>query len=308
MDFLSQVIAAVVDDCMVGMIDDVNNLSLAALIHAHKDGPQIAGEWLEERLEAHLDGYRCGREPCTRAWAVGAVLGTETLVQARPVVRDQGTRFADDFLRAPSPCTIAGFAAAEGTARPPRFGITRFHRWIAVRGEGELGGEGPEAIADRRRRLRADLPPFILRSLVDGSDRELAAMAVIARLHQATAMGKTYAEAAVIRDALRAIDELLGESTIHLLVSDGRTVGVLHRGGHALALRPPASGRPRLGLRTSAGSDVEGALLLLFSPEREAASDDGGPRTPKLEDDEALPIADGVFSVGARHPVRIERD
>jgi hypothetical protein len=286
------------------MIKYVNYLSLAALTHTHKDGPQVAGDWLEEAFTAHLGGYTpaspSDRPAATRSWAVGGVLGTETLVQSRPVVRDPATRFTDDFLRAPSQCILAGFVAAQGKARPPRFGVTRFQRWIALAGNTGMEHLGEDDHRALRDRLRGALPPFIQRSLVDGSDRELIGMAAIARLHAATSLGKTYAAPELFREALNAVDASLEEAQVDLLVSDGRTLGVLHRGGRALALRPPAvAGRRPLADGRTLEDAREAALLVLISPPDAA---------PAETDGEAEAIADGVFTVGARHPVRIRRD
>lgn len=292
---------------MVGMIEYVNYIALAAYVHALPKGPGIEAEWLEATLASTLAPFP--RTPTegsaraaagTRAWAIAGVQGTETLVQSRPVVRDPSTRFVDDFLRAPSQCTIAGYSVAEGPlASPPRVAVTRFQRWVAIFAEGELGG-GSVPAADARERLRGELPDFFRRSLADGSDRELVGMATIAKIHAETTLSKSYVPAGVFREALRAIDAAMGAPPrAHILVSDGRSVGLLHRGGELLAVRPPVPTRvPRaIAVPRSEAELQDPALLLIHAPE--------GWSVPHSE---ALRVDEGVLSVVARHPVRIERD
>ncbi len=284
----------------------MNYLSLAALIHTYRDGPQVASDWLEATLEDHLGGFRPPAEGPygTRAWAVGGVLGTESLVQMRPVVRDPSTRFADDFLRAPCQCTVGGFVAARGNGRPPRFGLSRFQRWIALSANSGLG-PAADLDVDRREALRAQvrgaLPDFIRRSLRDGSDRELIGMTLIANLHAATSSGKTYAEPQSIREALRELDAALGKpAAIAVMISDGQTVGILHRGGSARLVEPPAVDRRRALADLKNQENAPHAALLLLSPPEAPP-----PETPKGRLSE---IASEVFTLRARHPVRIDQD
>jgi len=290
---------------MVGIINCMNYLSLMALVHLFKDGPQVPGEWIETTLCEHLGGYYAASDPTprTRAWAVGGVLGRESLVQMRPVVRGESASFTDDFLRAPCQCTIAGFVAAGGASQPPRFGISRFQRWIALTGNQAILPD-PEANASLHRRLREDLPPFIRRTLRDRSDRELLGMSVIASLHAATASSKTYAEPHDFREALRQLDAAIGRpETVDVMVSDGRTVGILHRGGEAYVIEPPAPDRRRLMTSKRPGEDAgeeapDAAFVLLSPPGSPPPSAAGG----------LTAIRDEVFTLRARHPVRIGRD
>jgi len=295
----------VVTQCLIGIIYYVNYLSLAALIHTYRDGPQVASDWLEATLEDHLGGYRPEEGPAvTRAWAVGGVLGTESLVQMRPVVRDLSTRFADDFLRAPCQCTMGGFVAASGSSRPPRFGISRFQRWIALSAGSGLG-PAVELDEDRREALRqrvlGALPSFIRRSLRDGSDRELLGMSLIANLHAATSSGKTYADPQIIRRALRELDAVLGKpAAIAVMISDGQTIGILHRGGSARLVEPPAIERRRALADLANQENAPHAALLLLSPPEAPP-----PEIPKGRLSE---IPNEVFTLRARHPVRIDQD
>ncbi|MEZ4451737.1 MAG: hypothetical protein R3B09_19890 [Nannocystaceae bacterium] len=292
------------------MIEYVNYIALAALVHALPKGPGIEADWLESTLVATLAHYHAGAPEDlaaeahgSRAWAIGGVQGTETLVQSRPVVRDPSTRFVVDFLRAPSQCTIAGYSVAgDLVSVPPRVTITRFQRWVAIFSEGELGGG--EAPADEvRTRLRDELPEFFHRSLADGSDRELVGMSTIAKIHAETTLSKSYVPPEVFRGALRSIDAVLGAPPrAHILVTDGRTVGVLHRGGQMLALRPPVPTRVPRAIAVPRG-EVElhdPALLLVYAPL--------GWGHPPEETAPAAVVDEGVFTASARHPVRIERD
>ena len=282
----------------------MNYLSLAALVHIYRDGPQVPGAWLRTTLSEHLGGYHHDNPAAqTRAWAVGGVLGTESLVQMRPVVRDPQGRFTDDFLRAPCQCTIGGFIAS-GPARPPRFGVTRFQRWIALVGNPGLNpaiDDDPTLHGALREELHRGLSPLFRRSLRDGSDRELLGMAVIAKLHAATSASKTYAPPALLREALRSLDATLDKpGALHVMVSDGRSVGILHRGGQARMITPPpADGRRPLIDPGSAETTAHAALVLLSPP---------GMTTPSGADSGHTAITDEVFTLCARHPVRIGRD
>lgn len=268
-------------------------LALAALIHTQPEGPAVPTTWMEESLRA---AFGPSAEPALRSWSVGGVQGTETLVQSRPVVRDPATRFVDDLLRAPSHCTIAGFL--EGPADPAglqRFGVSRFQRWIGIASEAEVAGDTPEAQATRRRRLRERLPDFLARSAVDGSDRELLFLTVLAAFAATTALGRTYADPVELRAALRSADQALeSPAAIHLMISDGRTLGVLHRGGRMIALEAPPPARAA----RAVAPDRHHALLLLHAPTCESR-----PPPPGAE-----VVAEGIFTVSARHPVRIARD
>ena len=282
----------------------MNYLSLVALVHIYRDGPQVPDGWLRTTLSEHLGGYHDG-DPAAqpRAWAVGGVVGTESLVQMRPVVRDPHGRFTEDFLRAPCQCTLGGFIAS-GSARPPRFGFTRFQRWIALVGNPGLNPAldgDPTRHRALREELHGGLSPIFSRSLRDGSDRELLGMSVIAKLHAATSASKTYAPPELLREALRSLDTPLGKpGAIDVRVSDGRCVGILQRGGQArLIAPPPADGRRPLIDPDSAADGAHAALILLSPP---------GTTTPAGAKSGQAALTDEVFTVCARHPVRIGRD
>ena len=257
-------------------------LALVALVRAQPEGPALPAEWLEAAL---LAAFGAPAPAATRSWSVGGVQGSETLVQSRPVVRDPGVRLVHDLLRAPSQCTIAAHAAELGdSGAAQRFSVSRFQRWIGVASEPELPGEEPGAL---RAALRDRLPGHLTRSSVEGSDRELLFMTAIAALPPQLALGRAYVDPAELRRALVAVAALAAPSErLNLLISDGRTLGVLHRGGRMFALEAPHPRGPR-----------RGALLLLHTPT------DSGDLPAGAE-----AVDPGIFTITAREPVHIERD
>ena len=252
--------------------------------------------WLGEALTEHWVGYRGPRDDdagWVRAWSVGGVQNGETLVQSRPVVRESRADFVADFIRATSQTTLAAFHAGHDESAPlPRLGVARFQRWIGVRAEGDLGVDDDAAIATRRRLLAA-LPDFLTRSLVQQSDRELSVYGFFAALHAQGDLGKPYVTPAQLRQALAALDDLLGRpQRVNVVVTDGRTVGVLHRGGRLLLVEPPA---PTRGVRAIAATPPRTAALLVYDPE--AGEPAAGARR----------LAEGIFTVHVRQPALVER-
>ena len=268
-------------------------LALAALVRAQPEGPALPAEWLEAAL---LAAFGPPAPAATRSWSVGGVQGSETLVQSRPVVRDPGVRLVHDLLRAPSQCTLAAYAGDLGDgAAAQRFSVSRFQRWIGVVSEPELPGEDLGVRAALRAALRGRLPGHLTRSCVEGSDRELLFMAAIAALPPPLALGRAYVDPAELRRALAAVEAIVGPSEHqNLLISDGRTVAVLHRGGRTFALEAPLP--PRLA-GPSGPRSRRGALLLLHTPT------DPGDLPAGAE-----AIDPGIFTITAREPVHIERD
>lgn len=262
-------------------------VSLAALVHALPEGLPDAN-WLTAALRQHWSAYSAAG---ARAWSVGGVQDNETLVQSRPVVRDPKADFLADLLRVPTQTTLAAFAAlpaghGEGDRPMPAIAMTRFQRWVGVRAEAQVTDAARAAVL-------AGLPDFLLRSSGGKpSDRELAVFGFLAALHADGGLGKAYATPAQIRQALTLLDERLGHpDPINLLVCDGRTVGVLHRGGRFLVLEPPAPVRPRAIAQPAARA---AAAVLLFDP---APSADPG----------ATVVQPGVFTTSVRQPGVLER-
>ena len=265
----------------------VEFVSLAALIHALPEGVPDA-TWLSAALQLN---WSASSTTGVRAWSVGGVQDNETLVQSRPVVRDPKADFLADLLRVPTQTTLAAYAALPvghgDQDRPmPAIAMTRFQRWVGVRAEANLD-------ADARAALRAALPDFLVRSSAsEPGDRELAVFGFLANLHADGGLGKAYASPEQIRRALDALDERLGRpDPFNLIVCDGRTVGVLHRGGRFVALEPPTQARPRAIAQPP--SRAAGAVLL-FDPT--PGPNPGGPV-----------VAPGVFTTSVRQPGVLER-
>lgn len=285
----------------------MESVALAALVHAQPEGFNEAS-WLGQMLVQRWTRYLPPDEAAAgslRAWVVGGVQDNETLVQARPVVRDPHADFLTDLLRAPTQTTLAAFAAVPGgpgsAALPPNLTMARFQRWIGVRAEGSLLPDARcSEIDDLRAALRADLPDFLQRVGGLGGDRELVVLSFLAALHAAGELGKAYAAPAAIRKALVALDERLGRpAAFNLMVSDGRCVGVLHRGGRLVALQPPAPPRPARAI-SQAPQRPTASLLLLDPHAASAASSASDPTHPT--------VPEGIFTVHVRQPGVYERD
>ncbi len=269
-------------------------VALAALVHAQPEGFAEA-DWLAHMFAEHWSGYVAPGHAATgalRSWVVGGVQDNETLVQARPVVRDPRADLVADLLRAPTQTTLAAYAGGPGGSNsaslPTNLTMVRFQRWIGVRAESTLlGGERADEIEATRAALRAGLPDFLVRS-GPGGDRELVVLSFLAGLHAAGELGKAYASPTAIRTALTALDERLGHPEhFNLMVSDGRSVGVIHRGGRLVAVQPPAPQRP---VRAISQPHLRPtASLLVLDPAPTAGSS-------------AQVVPEGVFTVHVRQP------
>ena len=286
----------------------VELVALAALVHAQPEGFTEVG-WLGQTLADRWSGYVGPGEAATgrvRAWVVGGVQDSETLVQARPVVRDPRADFVADLLRAPTQTTLAAYSATPASpaspghsptaALPPTLAMVRFQRWIGVRAELDLLPADRRDTDGLRAELRAALPEFLIRSGGPVGDRELVVLSFLAGLHAAGELGKAYATPATIRRALAAVDERLGRpDPFNLMVSDGRTVGVVHRGGRLVTLQPPPPPRPARAI--SQPHQRPSASLLLFDPAAAAPLPDP-----------AVVVPEGVFTVHVRQPGVYDRD
>lgn len=270
---------------------------LLALLDARPSGPAWDHAWLADMLGEHLlrriDTLATPMQ--LRGWSVGSVVGNETFVQARPIVRDPEVEPTEDLLRTPAPCILAAFNAAPGGERlgEPQTSIrlARFRRWIGVRAEAELD-------ADTRRHLRDEVPDFLARSGTLGNDGELVFLRFLAALHAQGGLGGPYAAPDLVRRALRTTEALLGDGPVNLMVSDGRTLGVVHRGGMLLMFQPPTVGSKRaLKLEDDARASQRGSLLW-FDP--------GPPAETPLPNAER--IAEGVFTIESMRPRQLSRD
>ena len=267
---------------------------LCALIDPSADGPAWTRPWLEQVLAAHIATAAPGEEGvaeaaadacAVRGWSVGAVVGNETLVQSRPIARARDESPIDDMLRTKTRCVLAALSphsTATSPAPPPR--ISRFRRWIGVRAEASLEPE-------LRAQLVAALPDFLARTQTQPTDGDLVFLTFLGHLHGQGGLSATYDPPSRVLAALHAVDEQLSErSPHHLLVTDGRTLGMVHRGDTLLAFDPPEDLPQPRGRLTS--PQAQTAKLLVFRP-------GAPPPTPVAG---AERIADGMFTIETRAP------
>lgn len=267
-------------------------------MHANPDGPGVEAGWFSEVLARTWASYHAPREDepgWVRAWSVGGVQGGETLVQSRPVVRDPRADFVTDFLRATSQATLSAYHAQgpdAGDVPVPRLGLARFQRWIGVRAEAELD---PGEDNTHRSRLREGLPDFLVRSLGHAGDRELTVFGFLAALHAGGDLQKPFVAPPQVRRALATLDAQLGRpARINLFVSDGRTVGVLHRGGRLLLVDGPAAARSVRALAHVPSRSQ--ASVLLYDP-------DAG----EFAGDDVRRLPEGIYTLNVRQPCHLEQ-
>jgi hypothetical protein len=275
--------------------DCVADVCLAALLDARPTGPFWGRSWVEEVLDRHLLPSESALMRL-KGWSIGASVGSETFVQSRPIVRDRDADPIDDLLRTPAPCTLAAFTvggngddvgeATHGSV------VLRFRRFVAVR-------SGDPLDAGVRAALRADVPDFIARSEGVASDGDLVFHRFLAALHAAGALGAAYAPGEAFRAALRTIDASLGATSHCLMVTDGRTLGVVHRGGMLLSFEPPAEATPPRTWRVEDTTrPTARASLLAYLP---------GP-PPDAPVGAAERIAEGIFTIEPARPRVLTRD
>ncbi len=225
---------------------------------------------------------------------MGSVVGNETFVQARPIVRDANNEPVEDVLRTASPCVIASFHVGTDDERfaeaHPSVRLARFRRWIGTRAEVELSPA-------TRQRMRGEIPDFLARSQSVNNDSELVFLRFLAALHASGALGAPFATAAEVRQALATTHALLGEGPSNLMVSDGRTLGVVHHGGTLYSLAPPLPTgralRPEDVARAAARHN-----LLWYDP-------DGPSELPPAG---AERIPEGIFTIECLRPRTLSRD
>jgi hypothetical protein len=240
----------------------VNSLALAALIQLQPQAAGALSAWIEESFEALLGP---ADERLSRGWSVGGGPRRETLVQSRPPrPRPPGPPRRRPPPRppatAPSPPTASSEAKLAASLAPPS----------PASSAGSASLPSPSSLLrilrprdHLRREIEAHLPGYLARSRTLGGDRELLVLAALAHLDPASALGKAYVDPSELRRALRQLDQQLGSPpTIHLMISDGRSLGVLHRGGRGVVMQPPIL-RPARALADTKPQSV--ALLLALN-------------------------------------------
>lgn len=279
---------------------------VAALLENLPQRPFPSRDWVEHTLrrewpEVGPAGTR-QHDDEVRAWAVGSVIGNETLVQSRPVVRAGAESFLDDFLRAEARCTIALFASSSSDT-PRGIEMARYTRWV-----GCLCVEPGESIVDDRdvrEALLAELPDFIKRGLVRSSFGEIVVLRLLAALHDLGALGSTYSDPASIREALSSLESSLetrGLNAYNLMAFDGRTFSVIHRlGSMAMVRRPPREDTNTRQILPGARRR-EGVLLVVGDGQREVAPTEG-----PLPLDEPVRVEPGAFTIDPTAPLDLVR-
>jgi len=275
----------------------VPSLTLAALVDSRPSSPFWGRSWLTNIFERHLCGYKPNRpdDPRLLGWSVGAVMGLESLVQSRPILRGRDVEPLDDLLRTPSSCSVAIFSSGLESDAIPRDVVrtARFRRWVAVEAETGLDEH-------QRNALRSDLPDFLARDPSARTDGEILLLRFLAGLHRRGAFGKALPDPSDIRSSLRELrDEVVGrtERPFNFFISDGRTLGIVHEGGTLMAFEPPPD-RP---------------TEFRVDPMRTRAARSGfylwqsGP-PPEVPAAGAERIAPGVLSVSAGTPTQLLRD
>jgi len=220
-------------------------------------------------------------------------MGNESLVQSRPILRGRDVDPLDDLLRTPSSCTLGIFSSGNDSAPRDVVRTARFRRWVAVEAETEL-------TEPQRNALRAELPDFLARDPMAGSDGELLLMRFLAGLHRRGSFGKAYADPAEIRASLadlRAQVRPSGDRPFNFLVSDGRTLGVIHDGGALLAFEPPSRSRSEFHVDPSRPRGATASLFVWHA---------GSP--PEQPAGGAERVAPGVISVSVGAPTQLLRD
>jgi hypothetical protein len=270
---------------------------------ASPEKPFVARAWLDQKLREHwgcvwepgTDRTPHSDDPAQRSWVVGSVVSGEPLLQTRPIVRDAKISFLDDFLRAPSQSTVAGYRAHATPAGIRPIEPARYARWACIclaESMSDFWVAHPQKRAD----FRNSIPDFIVRHFGTPSDEELLFMAFLAELHERTGLSQNRVTLESGLDALLAVDRTLSEHTGHkvdidLWVVDGKSVLALHRGSTVTLIRGPQveDNQPsKIGLRSK--PYVPSLLLSTVAPNSSAA----GTLAPE-----------GVFGIAAKEPERI---
>jgi hypothetical protein len=270
-------------------------VSMVGLLEQQPDRPFPGRAWIDEALQRHWPAYADASAsasgsrpgiPLLLAWGVGSVVSNETLVQSRPLVREGGHDFLDDFLRAAGRATIGVFAQNRSVSAPRGSEVARYQRWVGVcRGVAALEGD-----VARKQALSAALPEFLTRGRATKTTEELAVFCFLQELHKLGELGAPFASPDAIGRALLALDATFGDlaARLDMMVFDGRTFGMLHRRG-ALWLQTRSDARAR---RAGAPPTERTAALLVLDSDGAA---------PSPSDDEVA-LGHGVFTLQPTAP------
>lgn len=269
------------------------SISLAALLDARPSAPFWGRAWVDELFARQLAAD--DEHVRLLGWSVGTVIGPESLVQSRPMIRGPDVEPVTDLLRTPAPCTIAVLVRGtdDETAQTRELiGVGRYRRWVSVQ------AAAPFSI-ELRRELRDALPDFLARDSRRHSDPQLVLLSLLAEVHASGHLGQSLAPPDAIRQAVGALRKRLAGIEIELFVTDGRTLGVLHGDGTLLAFEPPPDVRPARRMRVADdGTETVPASLLFWSGEPPPAEPVAG----------AERIAPGVISVQGVRPNQLVRE
>ena len=262
------------------------------MLEARPDRPFWGRPWVESAFTAHLPGFGGPDGSAGHSldgWSVGGCMGAETLVQSRPLARATDNP-VNDLLRSGARCSLGLFhSTPEGappSTDPPRTG--RFRRWMAV----VAGQRLPES---SRAEILGDLPAFLARDAARSPDCQLQLLALLHKLYTATGFQNAYAEPTALAAAIADFADSRGEEAPDtMMLSDGRTLGLLVRRGCLLSSYPPADLRPTRGLVAS--PDHLPASLWIWNPD--------APTTPSRD---AERLSEGVFTVTAAEPGNVTR-
>ncbi len=258
------------------------------MLEARPDRPFWGRPWVESAFTAHLPGFGGGGAHLD-GWSVGGCMGAETLVQSRPLARPTDDP-VNDLLRSGARCSLGIFHStapgAQPSTDPPR--MARFRRWMAV----VAGQRLPEP---SRARILGQLPAFLARDAARAPDCELQLLALLDKLYTATGFQNAYAEPSALAAAIASFAESRGdEAPDAMMLSDGRTLGLLVRRGCLLSSYPPADLRPTRGLVSS--PDHLPASLWIWTSD--------APSSPSRD---AERLSEGVFTVTAGEPGSVAR-
>jgi predicted glutamine amidotransferase len=168
------------------------------------------------------------------AWGIGFYQGDEVLHKKQPTPGGEPIDWSAIAENVKTDCAIAHVRQATvGGFSVDNTHPFRLRQWIFAH-VGTIG-----SFEDVRDKLRATLPDFLRRNIRGSSDSELFFHLILAGLHARNQLEQQLpAESSLIEaitDAVREIDVLVGEqrssTMLNMLLSNGRTMYALRRGG-----------------------------------------------------------------------------